>query len=328
MSQEDLVQVLCRLPRVRDKNVIIGLNSLDDAGVYKLSKDIAVIQTVDVFSPVVDDPFLYGQIVAANCLSDIYAMGGEPKIAFNLLWFPGQIGDKIIAEIVKGACSKVREAGANLAGRQVMYDEEIKYGLGVFGVVHPEKIIAKAGTKKNDVLILTKPIGTGVISSAIRKNKAGIKDSHEIARSMVELNKTSAKIMRKYKATACTDITGFGLVGHAYEMAKMSNVSFLINSDSVPVFEKAYDFAVEEFMEGISLSNKNYMKDKIKIDVSVDEKMVNLLFDSQTSGGLIFSVAEKDAEKCLEELKKNKIKSAAIIGKAVSKREKPLLITK
>lgn len=322
MSLEDMTQVLRQLPVFTNNKVILGLSSFDDAGVYKLSGNLAVIQTVDIFAPVVDDPYTYGQIVTSNCLSDVYAMGGKPAIAFNMLWIPKTvIDDNVISEILKGAKVKAKEAGISLIGRQIMYDEEIKYGLAVYGIINPKNIVAKAGSKIKDSLILTKPLGTGLISAALRKGKVDRKLVKEIIDSMTQLNKVAAAIMLKYEVHACTDITGFGFTGHAFEMAELSKVGFKINSDAIPKFTGVEKYAKDEFMEGISSENKTYLLPKINVNKSVSEQMLNLLFDAQTSGGLLISLPSKDAKKCIKELKQCGMKRASIIGEVVPEKE-------
>ncbi|MGL5099450.1 MAG: selenide, water dikinase SelD, partial [Fusobacteriaceae bacterium] len=238
MGPEVLSEIISDLPRVEDKNLIVGYDKSDDAAVYKLSDDIAIIQTLDFFTPMVDDPYIFGQIAAANSLSDVYAMGGIPKTAMNIVCFPEKSHISILKEILRGGAEKIQESGAVLSGGHSVHDPETKYGLSVTGIAHPDKILKNHGSKVGDVIIITKPLGTGIISTASKVGSASKEAVDKSIYYMTMLNKYSAEIITKYPVTACTDITGFGFLGHLYEMAKASNLTFAVESELIPYIEE------------------------------------------------------------------------------------------
>ena len=322
IGPETLAQVLCKLPKFKDDNLIVGLETSDDAAVYKITDDIAMIQTVDFFTPIVDDPYTFGQIAAANSLSDVYAMGGDPKLALNIIGFPNCLDPSVMAEILNGGASKVAEAGATLAGGHSIEDDEPKYGLCVTGFVNPKKILKNYGAKPEDVLILTKQIGSGIVNTAIKADMASSLIIDEVVTVMTSLNKKAKEVIENYNVTSCTDITGFGLIGHGIEMAEGSNVTFEINVKDVPIIENVIEYAQMGLVPGGAYKNMNYFKGKVEYN-NAEEAYIDLFFDPQTSGGLLFSVSESEAQNIIEDMKAIGMDTKfAIIGKVVEKKEK------
>lgn len=296
---------------MEDKNLIVGFEKSDDAAIYKLTDDIALIQTLDFFTPMIDDPYIFGQIAAANSLSDVYAMGGEPRTAMNIVCFPEKENIEILGEILRGGAEKIAESGAVLSGGHSIHDPEIKYGLSVTGLVHPDKVFKNYGSKEGDVLILTKPLGTGIISTASKVEAISDKVKIEWVEIMTTLNKYSAEIIRNYPITACTDITGFGFLGHAYEMAVASEKTFILEQELIPYLDIAKKFAKEFYINSMGQKNRNYLNDKIDIS-TVPFWLQEIMLDPQTSGGLLFSVSSKYVSEVMEKLNTLKIKSALI----------------
>ncbi|MBI4835393.1 MAG: selenide, water dikinase SelD [Planctomycetes bacterium] len=329
MSPKDTEQVLRRLPKFKDANLLVSMETLDDAGVYRLNSETALVQTVDIFTPIVDDPYDYGSIVAANSLSDVYAMGGRPLTIMNILGFPAKkINHDIIAEILRGGAEKVMETGAVIVGGHSMLDPELKYGMSVTGLIHPKKIITNSAAKEGDILILTKPLGIGIITMANSMSPIPDELMKKITKSMATLNKTSSEVMLKVGVNAATDITGFGLIGHASEVARGSKVTLKISISKLPVFEEAKAYARENIMPGGSFTNIDYYSQFVDIEDGIPGEMHHIAFDAQTSGGLLMSVPEKKAQKLLKELHNQGVKHACIIGKVVAKQEKDILLTK
>ena len=278
-----------------DSDLIVGLDESDDAAIYAVSDDLAVIQTIDFFPPVVDDPFLYGAISAANALSDIYAMGGDVKFALNVAGFPDDLDKEILSEIFRGGGEKVKEAGGVIVGGHTIIDREPKYGLSVTGFVHPKKIFRTNGARPGDVLLLTKPIGTGIALTAKQNDMYNV---DEVIKSMLLLNKDVAVLARMYDVSAMTDITGFGLAGHCLEMAKSSDVKLVINATHVPVFAGIFDLISDGIITGGVMRNLDQLSEGIhNFSEENHENISTLLFDPQTSGGLLIAVSEDDAEK-------------------------------
>lgn len=315
---------MCKLPKVSNENLLVGIDTSDDAAVYKINDETAVIQTLDFFTPIVDDPYMFGQIAATNSLSDIYAMGGEPTLALNIVCFPSCLDINILGEILKGGADKVKEAGAIIVGGHTVNDNEPKYGLSVMGLVHPNKVFANSEAKSGEVLVITKPIGTGVINTAIKGEIASKEHIDEATKYMATLNKYAAEIARKYNISACTDITGFGLAGHVHEMASGANVSITIESEKVPFINGAIEYAKMAMIPSGTYNNKRHIK-KDYVCESKETYIEDLLFDPQTSGGLLYSLGEDEAIKLVEELKENNI-IASIIGYVKDKKEKHLYI--
>jgi selenide,water dikinase len=311
---------LCGLPLIPDKNVIRGMESLDDAGVYKLSDELAIIQTVDFFTPIVDDPYDFGQIAAANALSDVYAMGGKPLTAMNVACFPTkQLDISILKDILKGGIDKMKEAGVTLIGGHSVDDAELKYGLSVTGTVHPKRLVTNSRAKAGDKLILTKPLGTGIISTALKAGKASKKTIVKLTKSMAALNKRASELMQEVEVHACTDITGFGFIGHACQLAQSSKVGMKIHSGSVPFFAEAEEFAKKGLCPGGLDRNRGFYGKMVDFSDRVPDYMKDILFDPQTSGGLLISLLPKAAELLIGRLKKAGVREAAIVGEIISK---------
>ncbi len=299
--------------------MIVGTETSDDAGVFRLRSDLAIVNTVDFFTPIVDDPYLFGQIAAANALSDIYAMGAEPRTALNIVCFPkGKMDIQVLGEVLKGGAEKVREAGAVVIGGHSIIDEEIKYGMAVTGVIHPDKVVRNVGVQEGDAVVLTKPLGTGIITTALKKGKASKESIQAAVASMVALNNTASKIMRNYPVHACSDVTGFGLLGHALEMASGSSVTLILESSKLPLLHRAPRLAEKGYLTGGCKRNREYLQDKITIDKSIREGLVEVAFDPQTSGGLLIALAQRHASKLVDELQANGVKAASAIGYATS----------
>ena len=282
------------MPREHDPNLLVGYDTSDDACAYKISEDMVLIQTVDFFPPIVDDPYLFGQIAASNSLSDIYAMGGNPVIALNILGLPSCLPKETAAEILAGGASKVKEAGAIIAGGHTIEDAEPKYGMCVTGFVHPSKIWSNSGAKPGDVLILTKPLGNGILATAAKQDIISQDEFFEAAASMANLNKNARDAAIDILVNACTDITGFGLVGHAYEIASASSVTLNFEANKLPVFDGVTDLVKKGIMPGGAKRNEEYLVKKTYISENVPPILKPVLFDPQTSGGLLFSVPESD----------------------------------
>lgn len=318
MSLTELGDILKKLPQPSDPNLLVGIDTADDAGVYKITDEIALIQTVDFFTPIVDDPYTYGQIAAANSLSDVYAMGGRPITAMNIVGFHQKFFSlDVLVEILKGGYDKAAEANTVIVGGHTIMDEELKYGLSVTGVIHPGKIVTNAGAKPGDKLVLTKPLGTGIISTALKsgQNLGELeKQANEI---MTSLNKTASEVMQEIGVNAATDVTGFGLLGHAYEMAAGSKAGFKIWAAKVPVFEGAIPLITRGFVPGGTNNNRYYLQDKVTLPADLNWEKSTLLFDAQTSGGLLISVAEDKVDRLTEQLQQRGVETVAVIGEVV-----------
>lgn len=300
----------------------MGIQTSDDAAVYKINDEVAMIQTVDFFTPIVDDPYLFGQIAAANSLSDVYAMGGEPKVALNIVGFPNCLNPSILGDIMAGGAAKVKEAGAVLVGGHSVQDDEPKYGLCVSGFVHPDKIWLNYGAKAGDVLILTKQIGSGVVNTALKADLASAQAIEEATLVMKSLNKRAKEVMEAFPVHACTDITGFGLLGHCIEMAEASDISFHLRYEDIAYIAKAREYADMGLIPAGSYNNKKYYKDKIEVG-NAPEYIVDLLYDPQTSGGLLFSVDRKYLSEVLQAFDKAQMETkVSVIGEVAEKGEK------
>jgi selenide,water dikinase len=295
-------------------DLLVGMENPDDAGVYRIHDDLALILTLDFFTPVVDDPYLFGQIAVANALSDVYAMGGKPVLAMNIICFP-QDGDvTILKEILKGGFDKLSEAGVLLVGGHSVDDPEIKYGLSVTGTVHPGKILANRGSLPGDRLILTKPLGTGIISTAVKADMASRQAEEKIIRSMNTLSKVPAELMEGFPIHACTDVTGFGLLGHACEMIENTGTGMVVQASRLPLFEEALEYADMGLIPGGTYRNEKFRQAFVITEEGVGDDRMKLLFDPQTSGGLLISLEAGQAEILLEQLHARGIGEAAIIG--------------
>lgn len=295
---------------------MIGFEGNEDAAVYRINSDTALVQTADYITPMTDDPFLFGQLAAANALSDIYAMGAKPITAINLCNFPGKgIPNDIFSEILKGGASKVLESGAVTVGGHTIKDDELKYGLSVSGIVHPDKVVRNSSIKRGDVLILSKPVGTGVLFNGVKKGALKSKWLDRAVQRNVVLNKKASELMLKYNANACTDLTGFGLLGHLNEMVSPNDLSLEINALSVPYFEKAIETSEQGYKPGMSKDTMRSLEKSVTFGSTLSEAYRWLLVDPQTSGGLIISIPEERADDLLKELKSEDSPEAAIIGK-------------
>lgn len=292
------------LPKtVPNPNLLVGIETSDDAGVYKLTDEIALVQTVDFFTPIVDDPYMFGQIAAANALSDIYAMGGKPLTVLNIVGFPISTLDKsVLTDILRGAGDKVNESGATLMGGHSIDDKEPKFGLACTGIIHPSKIRANAGAKAGDRLILTKPIGVGIQTTAIKSDLLSEEELNRLMTVMATLNKVAGEAIEKYDVNACTDVTGFGLLGHASEVAKGSDVGLVIDKNKVSILPRTRELAEQGIVPGGTKANHRWLSECVLYEEGIDEIDQWILCDAVTSGGLLISVAEEHAPALLNEL--------------------------
>jgi len=314
-----LDSVLAKLPKPSDPNVLIGFDTADDAGVYQLAHDLALVQTVDFFTPIVDDPYTFGQIAAANALSDVYAMGGRPISALSIVGFPNR-PDRldVLERILQGGHAKMAEAGCAVIGGHSIGDEEIKFGYAVTGLVNPQRVLTNAGAKPGDHLILTKRIGTGIISTALKNNQASRAALDAAVESMCRLNRAASELALKFNVHAATDITGFGLLGHAREMALASRVSLVIDSAQVEFLPEAIDYSRDGHLPGGLKRNREFLEGCVEFVNGVSEEVRQLLYDPQTSGGLLMAVEPGDAVKLLGALREQQI-PAQEIGQAIEK---------
>jgi selenide,water dikinase len=292
-----LAEALKGLPQSAHADLLVGFNKADDAGVYRINDSLALVQTVDFFPPIVDDAFYFGQIAAANALSDVFAMGGRPLTALNIIGFPaGKLPDKIFTEILRGGSEKIEEAGAVVVGGHSIKDNEIKYGVAVTGVVAPDKIVTNAGARAGDVLFLTKSLGTGIITTGIKRGAVDATLTALVIEQMAALNQKASELMVRYDAHAATDVTGYGLLGHAFEMAEASRVGFELFADRLPVIPEAVTLAGHGMNPGGANDNRAYLEQHVEIDSSIDKNLVQVLYDPQTSGGLLIAVAVEKAD--------------------------------
>lgn len=273
-----LAGILEALPKFQDPDLLVGIETSDDGAIYKVTDDVAVIQTLDFFTPVVDDPYTFGQVAAANALSDIYAMGGEPKVALNIVAWPNCVNPKMLGQIMAGGADKVKEAGAVLAGGHSIQDDEPKYGLSVTGFVHPDKIFKNCGAKPGDVLILTKPLGTGIVNTAVKADLASEEARKEVIRVMTALNKKAKQVIEKYEVHSCTDVTGFGLAGHCMEMARGSGVTIELHMADVPVQTEAPEYARMGIIPEGAYRNRSYTEDQVDAG-STEEYLMDIFYD-------------------------------------------------
>ena len=322
-----LAEVVGRLPAAKDDRLMVGVETADDAAVYRVSDEVALIQTVDFFPPMVDDPFTFGQIAAANALSDVYAMGGEPRLALNVVAFPNCLGAEVLGEILAGGASKVKEAGAVLAGGHSINDEEPKYGLCVSGFVKPDRIWKNGGARTGDVLLLTKPLGVGLINTAVKAGMASEEAERKAVESMSCLNKMAMEALRDVEVHSCTDVTGFGLTGHALETARASGKSLVIQTDKLEVLPDALFYASMGLVPEGTYRNKAFNKKDVRLEEQVDETMEYLVFDPQTSGGLLVSLKREDAENVLVRLAEAGYPlKAGIVGAVTDLQDKYLIV--
>jgi selenide,water dikinase len=303
---------------IYDPKVIRDVSSWDDAGVYRLSDDLAIIQTIDFFTPIVDNPYDFGQIAVANALSDVYAMGGKPLTALNIVCFPIKTLDvSVLRDILMGGIDKMLEAEVVLVGGHSVDDTELKYGLSVTGTVHPERLVSNSGARAGDKLILTKPLGTGIINTAAKVGLVGDETVARLTRSMAALNARASELMQAVGVHACTDITGFGLLGHVVTLARNSQVGIHFYADSIPFFPEASEFAAQGLCPGGLHSNREFYTGNVRISGKVPAAVQDVLFDPQTSGGLLICLEPEKAESLLVKLQQSGIEDAAIVGEAV-----------
>lgn len=310
-----------------DENVIVGLDRADDAGVYRISDELALIQTVDFFTPVVDDPYWFGQIAAANALSDVYAMGGTPKTAMNLVAFPVKSMDlSVLRDIIQGGIDKIKEAGVVLIGGHSIEDKELKYGLSVTGIIHPSRILTKKKLRLGDRLVLTKPLGTGIVNTAIKAGMASGALAERVTRLMASLNRGAAQIMSGFDVHACTDVTGFGLLGHLAEMVSGSGLGVRITAGSVPIIPEAMEYASMGLIPAGAYRNKEFRESMINFSEKVERSVRDVLFDPQTSGGLLISVNPDDAEALLSALEHAGHNGSSLVGEIVTASEEKIWV--
>jgi selenide,water dikinase len=314
-----LEEILAGLPVRSDPNLLVGIETADDAGVYRLTDELALIQTLDFFTPIVNDPYTFGQIAAANSLSDVYAMGGRPLTALNIVCYPSKtVPKEVLKAILAGGLDKIHEAGALLVGGHSVDDTELKYGLSVTGVVHPKRVLTNAGAKVGDRIILTKPLGTGIIATAVKGRIASPEAEVQAAAVMTALNRTAAECLEGFAVHAVTDITGFGLLGHALEMATGSGVELTLAAGRVPVLAAARDYAAMGLVPAGTFANRNYCASHLKIAPEVDPVTLDLLADAQTNGGLFIAVAKDQADDLLACLHDRGVAAAAQIGEVTA----------
>ncbi len=307
---------MCGLEIPSHPNVIIGMEGWEDAGVYKLTDDLAIVQTVDYFTPIVDDPYSFGQIAAANALSDIYAKGAKPLTAMNLVCFPSKTMDiSILREILRGGTDKLREAGTALVGGHSVEDPELKFGLSVTGIIHPDRIVRNTGARPGDLLILTKPLGTGIINTAIKAGMADAKTIAAVTAQMAALNRIASEVMMQIGVHACTDVTGFGFLGHACEMVENMPFGFEIDAAAVPVIPQAIHFAQMGLIPGGTYRNREFRAGMVELAPNLPRWIPDILFDPQTSGGLLIALSPESAGPFLEAVRSAGCREAARVGK-------------
>ncbi len=327
INQNDLKIVLAGLPKTEDPRVLVSADTCDDAGVFKISNDLALVQSVDVFTPSVDDPYTFGQIAAANSVSDIYAMGGLPLTALSIIGFPIEtMSHRIMNQILRGGVDKMKEAGVSIVGGHSIKDNEVKFGFAVTGTINPKKIITNNKAQPGDILVLTKPIGTGVIGFASQIGKASAESLNTISRSMAELNKIPADVMMDMEVKTATDVTGFGLMGHLSEIAAQSKVTIEIFADQVPVFSGVFDYIRQGMISGAIERNKEFASQYVTASPEVKEERETVLYDPQTSGGLLIAIHPDGAEELVSRLKKKGIDFTTVIGSVVSKSDGQIIL--
>ena len=319
-----LERVLSRLPQgEKDPALLVGFDSRDDGAVYQVSDDLAVIQTLDFFPPMVEDPYIFGQVAAANALSDVYAMGGEVKTALNIVCFPEKMDLNVLGRILQGGAEKVAEAGGSLVGGHSIADDGVKYGLSVMGFVDPRRIFTNVGARPGDRLILTKKLGVGLVCTAARVGQASALDLQEAVQSMITLNKSAAQVLRQHTVHACTDVTGFGLLGHLHEMLA-GECSAVLSWDRIPKIHGALDYASDFLLTAAAQRNRNHVGDRVRFD-HLPFEAEELLFDPQTSGGLLAAIPELEAEQVVHELQAQGLPAAAI-GTVVEPSEAEMIV--
>lgn len=324
---------MSNIPKSTDANLLVGTETSDDAGIYRLSDELALVNTVDYFTPIVDEPYTFGAIAATNSLSDVYSMGGTPKTALNITCWPkADLDLSVLGEIIRGGTDKVLEAGAVLVGGHTVDAPELMYGLAVTGVVHPQRFVRNYGARPGDALILTKKLGIGILTTGLKFNKIGDEVLPKIVASMTRLNASASEVMLKYGAHACTDVTGYGLLGHGMEMAEGNNVALKIDSRAVPFFTEAPELVAQDTYTQAYLANMAFLADKVSFHESVTREPVSrnlstkrnvdtmrhILMEAETSGGLLFALPPENADAAVTELHAGDCPEAAIIGEVVA----------
>jgi selenide,water dikinase len=303
------------LPGTAHPDLLVGYDSGDDAGIYRLGDDLALVQTLDFITPIVDDPRTFGMIAAANSLSDVYAMGGRPLTAMNILCYPaGCLPEEAVREILEGGLEKINEAGAVLAGGHSVNDPELKYGLSVTGLVHPGKLVANKGALPGDLIILTKPLGTGVVATAVKAEMASPKAAGALAAAASSLNRIASEVMLEHGVHACTDVTGFGLGGHLMEMARAGGIEATLRIGDLPLIEGAGQYAAMGLVPAGAQDNRKFFSGDVEVAEDIDAGLVDLVFDPQTSGGLLMALGPGSADACLDDLRRRGLQESGIIG--------------
>lgn len=320
--------MLENLPAQCHPDVIVGCNQADDSAVVRVNDETALVLTVDFFPAIVDDPYVFGQIAAANALSDVYAMGARPITALNIVVFPkGDMPLEALGELLRGGAAKVNEAGAVIVGGHTIRGAELMYGLSVVGLIRPDRVLRKEGAENGDVLVLTKPIGTGIYSTALKNGALSPRRERLFYRGMAALNRDAAEGLHRFGARACTDITGFGLLGHALELARASDVSLRIDTRAIPILPGALDLATRGFLTGGGMANHEYVKEDLASEGRISPALAMLLCDPQTSGGLLVALPRRSAARYLAALRKRGVREAAVIGEVESPSDKRLILT-
>lgn len=318
-----LDHVLKNLPRTQDKNLLIGFESSDDAAVYRISEDLAIVQTLDFFPPMVEDPYVFGKIAAANALSDIYAMGGDVKTALNIVCFPEQMDLNILGQILLGGNEKVKEAGGVLAGGHSIVDQDVKYGLSVTGTIHPDRIFANTGVEDGDALLLTKPLGVGIVTAASRMGEASASAMEMAVESMTMLNKYASEIVRKYEVHGCTDVTGFGFLAHLCEMLG-EEYAAEVDASAIPYIPESFAYAEQFYITAAGQRNRNHVGQEVEFQ-NIPFAMEEILFDPQTSGGLLVSMRPEEAKLALKEIHELGL-PCGIVGTVEAKKDKKIIV--
>jgi selenide,water dikinase len=327
LPQAGTAQVVRDLPKFDDPNLLVGADGFSDAGVYRLAQDLLIVQSLDFFPPLVDDPFIFGQIAAANSLSDIYAMGARPTTALNIVGFPDDKLDlSILSDILRGGADRVKLAGAVIAGGHTVRDAEIKYGLSVTGVVRPDQLITNQNAKPGDALVLTKALGTGFITTALKAGQCSPASLEYAIASMIQLNRSGCEAAHQVGARAATDITGFGLAGHAWELAQSSHVTLVIDVARLPALSGALQLAAQGYKSRANASNREYTLPFMRIEATADAQLQELLFDPQTSGGLLISVPESQADELVSKTRSAGASDACRIGSVIERTDVALII--
>lgn len=305
-----------KIPKPEHPDLLVGISTVDDAGVFRVAEDLALVQTVDFFTPIVDDPYTYGAIAAANAMSDVYAMGGEPITALNVVCYPkSKISTDMLADILRGGHDKAAEAGCVIVGGHSVEDDEMKYGLAVTGRIRPSKVLTNAGARPGDALVLTKPLGTGIVTTAFKLGEIPDELYRSVTESMLELNGTASRLAVEFGAHACTDVTGFGLLGHAFGMAKASEVGFVFYAAEIPVFDGTEALAEQGYLTQGDVTNREYLRDHVQIDNKLSENLIRVLYDPQTSGGLLIAIAPEVVEEFVAALRNQGVGAARIVGR-------------